>query len=254
MYHRIFSLFSRLGRFTSCAWPRWSGSALAPLRFGFRISEGEQVWAWKNRGESWGNVLGVPDGRDPWTDHSRFLERKSLQTTRGSSALRPSGPMCDVCPMWSHHKTLSPHPGCSHILLFWWRTEKSSVVPAPKPRRPWFLPFRHRKPPGRDDISSPFPRLLTSPRGELQLMLVYFPAHHCGVLAPQWDHRHRPHGEHRRRPRGPAPPLLSFLLGGRLIRLKRIYNFWCSMLVFTPFALCFVTLRGVFMRFPELTY
>jgi hypothetical protein len=26
------------------------------------------------------------------------------------------------------------------------------------------------------------------------------------------------------------------------------------MLVFTPFALCFVTLRGIFMRFPELTY
>jgi hypothetical protein len=40
----------------------------------------------------------------------------------------------------------------------------------------------------------------------------------------------------------------------RLIRLKRIYNFLCSMLVFTPFALYFVTLRGVFMRFPELTY
>jgi hypothetical protein len=39
-----------------------------------------------------------------------------------------------------------------------------------------------------------------------------------------------------------------------LIRLKRIYNFWCSMLVFTPFALCFVTLRGVFMLFLELTY
>jgi hypothetical protein len=39
-----------------------------------------------------------------------------------------------------------------------------------------------------------------------------------------------------------------------LIRLKRIYNFWCSMLVFTPFALCFIALRGVFMRFPELTY
>jgi hypothetical protein len=42
--------------------------------------------------------------------------------------------------------------------------------------------------------------------------------------------------------------------GGGLICLKRIYNFWCSMLVFTPFALCFVTLRGVFMWFPELTY
>jgi hypothetical protein len=42
------------------------------------------------------------------------------------------------------------------------------------------------------------------------------------------------------------------LLG--LIRLKRIYNFWCSMLIFTPFALCFVTLRGIFMHFPELTY
>jgi hypothetical protein len=41
---------------------------------------------------------------------------------------------------------------------------------------------------------------------------------------------------------------------GMLIRLKRIYNFWCSMLVFTQFALCFVILRGVFMRFPKLTY
>jgi hypothetical protein len=39
-----------------------------------------------------------------------------------------------------------------------------------------------------------------------------------------------------------------------VIRLKRIYNFWCSMLVFSLFALCFVTLRGIFMRFPELTY
>jgi hypothetical protein len=39
-----------------------------------------------------------------------------------------------------------------------------------------------------------------------------------------------------------------------LIRLQRIYNFWCSMLVFTPFAYCFVTLRGTFMHFPELTY
>jgi hypothetical protein len=36
---------------------------------------------------------------------------------------------------------------------------------------------------------------------------------------------------------------------GCLIRLKRIYNFWCSMLVYTPFDLCFVTLRGIFMRF-----
>jgi hypothetical protein len=26
------------------------------------------------------------------------------------------------------------------------------------------------------------------------------------------------------------------------------------MLVYTPFALCFVTLHGVFMHFPELTY
>jgi hypothetical protein len=32
------------------------------------------------------------------------------------------------------------------------------------------------------------------------------------------------------------------------------YNFWCSMLVFTPFALCFVTLCGIFMWFLELTY
>jgi hypothetical protein len=39
-----------------------------------------------------------------------------------------------------------------------------------------------------------------------------------------------------------------------LIRLKRIYNFLCFMLVFTPFALCFVTLHGVFMQFLDLTY
>jgi hypothetical protein len=58
-----------------------------------------------------------------------------------------------------------------------------------------------------------------------------------------------------------AAPLadpLTYLKGKgglrRVIRLERIYNFLCSMLVFTPFALCFVTLRGIFMRFPELTY
>jgi hypothetical protein len=38
------------------------------------------------------------------------------------------------------------------------------------------------------------------------------------------------------------------------IRLKRIYNFGCSMLVYASFALCFVILRGVFMHFSELTY
>jgi hypothetical protein len=52
--------------------------------------------------------------------------------------------------------------------------------------------------------------------------------------------------------------ILSFSLRGLatllLIRPKRIYNFLCSMLIYTPFALCFVTLRGVFMHFPELTY
>jgi hypothetical protein len=39
-----------------------------------------------------------------------------------------------------------------------------------------------------------------------------------------------------------------------VIRLKRIYNFLCSMLVYTQFSLCFVTLYGLFMHFPELTY
>jgi hypothetical protein len=39
-----------------------------------------------------------------------------------------------------------------------------------------------------------------------------------------------------------------------MIRLQRIYNFLCSMLVFTPFAQCFVILRDTFMHFPELTY
>jgi hypothetical protein len=44
------------------------------------------------------------------------------------------------------------------------------------------------------------------------------------------------------------------LVEDALIRLQRIYNFWCSMLVFTPFAYCFVTLSGTFMHFLELTY
>jgi hypothetical protein len=53
----------------------------------------------------------------------------------------------------------------------------------------------------------------------------------------------------------PPPSLPSRSLHrGPMIRLKRIYNFWCSMLIFTPFALYFVILRGVFMRFLELTY
>jgi hypothetical protein len=39
-----------------------------------------------------------------------------------------------------------------------------------------------------------------------------------------------------------------------LIRLQCIYNFWCSILVFTSFAYCFVTLCGTFMHFLELTY
>jgi hypothetical protein len=42
--------------------------------------------------------------------------------------------------------------------------------------------------------------------------------------------------------------------GRGVIRLQRIYHFWCSMLVFTPFAYCFLTLRSTFMHFPELTY
>jgi hypothetical protein len=56
----------------------------------------------------------------------------------------------------------------------------------------------------------------------------------------------------------PKVVLTGLLLAERvthtLIRLKRIYNFLCSMLVYAPFSLCFVTLRGVFMHFPELTY
>jgi hypothetical protein len=50
------------------------------------------------------------------------------------------------------------------------------------------------------------------------------------------------------------------LVGGQgqqvwwVIHLKRIYNFGCSMLVYAPFALCFVTLCGIFMYFLELTY
>jgi hypothetical protein len=48
--------------------------------------------------------------------------------------------------------------------------------------------------------------------------------------------------------------LVSWFLDLSLIRLKRIYNFRCSMLVYALFVLCFVTLRDVFMHFPKLTY
>jgi hypothetical protein len=36
-----------------------------------------------------------------------------------------------------------------------------------------------------------------------------------------------------------------------LIRLKRIYNFWCSMLIYAPFALCFVYTSWCFYAFSE---
>jgi hypothetical protein len=49
-------------------------------------------------------------------------------------------------------------------------------------------------------------------------------------------------------------PHLTESLHDALIRLKRIYNFLCSMLVYTRFALSFVTLRGIFMHFLQLTY
>jgi hypothetical protein len=39
-----------------------------------------------------------------------------------------------------------------------------------------------------------------------------------------------------------------------LIRLKRIYNFWCSMLVLHHLLCVLFTLRGIFMYFLELTY
>ena len=41
---------------------------------------------------------------------------------------------------------------------------------------------------------------------------------------------------------------------GMLIRLKRIYNFWCSMLVLHQFIYVFLTLRCTFTWFPALTY
>jgi hypothetical protein len=48
-----------------------------------------------------------------------------------------------------------------------------------------------------------------------------------------------------------SPKKLFFCF--HMIRLKRIYNFWCSMLVLHHFLHVLFTLRGVFMRFLELT-
>jgi hypothetical protein len=46
----------------------------------------------------------------------------------------------------------------------------------------------------------------------------------------------------------------QLVLHGIVIRLKRIYNFWCSMLILHHLLRVLLTLRDVFMRFPELTY
>jgi hypothetical protein len=41
---------------------------------------------------------------------------------------------------------------------------------------------------------------------------------------------------------------------GKLIRCKRIYNFWCSMLILHQLLYVLFTLCGIFMHFLELTY
>jgi hypothetical protein len=41
---------------------------------------------------------------------------------------------------------------------------------------------------------------------------------------------------------------------GYVIRLKRIYNFWCSMLVLHQLLHVLFTLHDIFMHFLELTY
>jgi hypothetical protein len=58
-------------------------------------------------------------------------------------------------------------------------------------------------------------------------------------------------------PTAPGHPLPSRplnYLGRRVIRLKRIYNFWCSMLVLHQLFCVLFTLCDIFMHFPELTY
>jgi hypothetical protein len=40
---------------------------------------------------------------------------------------------------------------------------------------------------------------------------------------------------------------------GQMADTSQTYLYFL-MLIFTPFALCFVTLCGIFMHFPELTY
>jgi hypothetical protein len=70
-----------------------------------------------------------------------------------------------------------------------------------------------------------------------------------GLVPPLNPEQEKHAGRH-----GASTRVAATLHRRELIRLKRIYNFSCSMLVFTPFANCFVTLSGIFMHFPELTY
>jgi hypothetical protein len=51
-----------------------------------------------------------------------------------------------------------------------------------------------------------------------------------------------------------GPKLSSMRFRYSLIHLKRIYNFWCSMLVLHHLLHVLFTLRGIFICFLELTY
>jgi hypothetical protein len=70
----------------------------------------------------------------------------------------------------------------------------------------------------------------------------------CYTMAPMKTKSKKIAAQDRR----PQEPFLMFGgegMEGRLIRLKRIYNFLCSMLVYTPFALCFVYISWRFYAF-----
>jgi hypothetical protein len=125
------------------------------------------------------------------------------------------------------------------------------------------LGFRPRAAAAGSSSPPPFASLLPPPSRPPTPVSSLGAARGQQARAPRGSELHRPsaaaagdvRGSRRSWPCWRRPPCSKGSGGhSRVIRLKRIYNFLCSMLVFTPFALCFITLRGVFMRFPELTY
>jgi hypothetical protein len=131
----------------------------------------------------------------------------------------------------------------------WARKEMGTDKTADGFFRRWSFSFKGKDTTRRRGFSSAYGGALgfvksnrASPAASLSLPPYPFSGLCCALILPSLSNPHA------------RASVVDESEGSRVIRLKYIYNFWCSMLVYVSFALCFVTLRGVFMHFLKLTY